>query len=166
MSTYIGKAPLSLVRAAGSITYVYAGQPAPEGIADDDLVRLLDEGYLVEIPDELVPDVVPAPDDPGTGSPGTQPTTVIRPPNVANKAAWLDYRVGLGQITPEQRAGIEAGDVEVTVANLKDDAFMDDWPTLPGEVEHADGSRSAVLRDAVDEPDTDGADPAFAPAQA
>jgi hypothetical protein len=45
----VGKAPLTLVRAGGSMVYVYAGQPVPSGADDADVKRLLDEGFLVEV---------------------------------------------------------------------------------------------------------------------
>jgi hypothetical protein len=124
----IGIAPLTMVRTeAGRTEYVYAGAPAPAGILDEDADRLVAEGFLVEVDDQVLDEaVVVVPD--GSVGPGV---TAIRPANVANKAAWLDYRVALGHLTPEQRAAVETEQLELTVANLKDDAFMDDWATSP-----------------------------------
>lgn len=49
-STYIGKAPLTLVPTLdGTAHYVYRGRPAPEGIVPADLVRLVDEGFLEKV---------------------------------------------------------------------------------------------------------------------
>lgn len=46
-STYIGKAPLTLVPTVdGSMHYVYRGRPAPEGIVPAALDRLVVEGFL------------------------------------------------------------------------------------------------------------------------
>lgn len=48
---YIGKAPLTMVRTtAGSYVHVFAEDAVPADITDDDLKRLLDEGYIVEAP--------------------------------------------------------------------------------------------------------------------
>ena len=142
----LGAAPLTLARTqTGTVLYVYPGQPAV-GLDEEDAARLIGEGFLVEVPDEVVPDVVPTPDDPGTGSPGTAPTTT-RPKKTAPKAAWLAFR------------GVpEADAARFTVQELQDDELMDDWGRSvdePGEVEHADGTRSDTLRDAVDDPDPD-----------
>lgn len=112
---YVGKAPLTLVRTTtGSSEYVYAGAVAPDGIAADDLERLLDEGYLVEVVAE--PEVTPVANDPGTGNLGPD-LTVERPKSVATKQVWVDYRVALDQLLEEQAD-------EVTTDQLKDDEFM------------------------------------------
>lgn len=129
---YIGVAALTLVRTnTGQAAYVYAGAVAPDGILAEDLERLVAEGYLAEIPAQVLPDRVVVPDDPGDGSAGSG-VTVDRPKATAVKSAWLDYRVSTGQLTAEQRAEVHADELDLTVEQLKDDEFMDDWATAPG----------------------------------
>lgn len=112
---HVGVAPLTLVRTtAGRSEYVYAGQVAPEGILDEDLDRLVDEGYLAEL--DVVPTVTVVPDDPGTGNLG-EGVTAERPKQMATKPLWVDYRVAQGLLLPEQAE-------EVTAEQLKDDEFM------------------------------------------
>ena len=113
---FIGAAPLTLVRTtAGPAAYVYAGQPAPAGI-DEQLDRLVAEGYLVEVDDVVLeePDVV-VPDDPGDGSAGPG-ITVERPKRTATKDLWLEFR----GVPAEQASAF-------TVEQLQDDEYMDDW---------------------------------------
>ncbi|WP_156759553.1 hypothetical protein [Microbacterium karelineae] len=46
---YVGKEALTLVRRKdGKISYVYKGDPVPAGVDDDELLRLLDDGFIVE----------------------------------------------------------------------------------------------------------------------
>jgi hypothetical protein len=68
--SYVGVAPLTMIRCENPASYtsVYAGQPVPENIAQDDLKRLVDEGFLAE--------VKAAKDDPGTGDGAGKPTSV------------------------------------------------------------------------------------------
>ncbi|TFV83154.1 hypothetical protein [Blastococcus sp. CT_GayMR16] len=114
---YLGVAPLTMVRTReGKSEYVYAGQPAPAGILPEDAIRLADEGYLLEVEDVVVPDVVVVPDDPATGSAG-EGVTLERPKNLATKPIWLAYRVRQNLITEDLAE-------EVTAAQLKDDEYM------------------------------------------
>ena len=146
MATYVGIEPLTIARTVtGTAVYVYANQPVV-GLDPEDAARLVEEGFLHEVETDAdgIPQAVPVADDPGTGTAigeGSAPATV-RPKNTAPKADWLTFR------------GVPAEDADrFTLPELRDDELMDDW-TQVGEVEHADGTRSATLRDAVDRPGT------------
>lgn len=45
---YVGKAPLTLVKAGDRFVYVYANAPLPVGVADEDVARLLEGDFIVE----------------------------------------------------------------------------------------------------------------------
>lgn len=120
----IGIAPLTLVRTrAGRSEYVYAGALAPEDIVDEDVTRLVNEGFLEEVEDSAVPDEVVVPDDPATGNLG-EGVTVERPKTVSTKDLWVDYRVALNQLTEEQGAQVKADELKVTKEQLQDDDYM------------------------------------------
>jgi sulfur carrier protein ThiS len=64
---YIGVAPLTMVRTkAGGYSMVYADQPVPADITDEDLKRLVDEGFLGQVEAAAAAQAEPA----------TKPTTV------------------------------------------------------------------------------------------
>jgi len=47
----VGKEALTIVKTAtGSHAYVYAGQPVPSDVADEELQRLYDEGFITDAP--------------------------------------------------------------------------------------------------------------------
>lgn len=111
---HIGVAPLTLVRTRTARTeYVYAGQVVPQDILPEDLERLVGDGYLAEV---LEPEVTVVADDSGSGNAG-EGVTLERPKSVANKAAWVDFRVRQQLMLAEQED-------EVTADQLKDDEFM------------------------------------------
>lgn len=47
----VGKEALTIIKtASGSHAYVYAGQPVPGDVADEELQRLYDEGFITDAP--------------------------------------------------------------------------------------------------------------------
>lgn len=111
---HIGKAPLTLVPTLdGTMHYVYAGRPAPQGIVPADLKRLVDEDFLVKVADVEDP---PPVEDPlavvvtadGVEHVGELPATAERPAQAANKDAWVDFAVSQGADRDEAEAKTKA----------------------------------------------------------
>ena len=132
MPSYMGKAPLSLVRTLhGSVEYVYAGHPAPEGIVPEDLDRLVDEGFLVEVPQSpeeakapakkaAAAKKAPAATKTPAGAAETGPAGDVKPPALAAKRdLWVDFRVSQG--IPREAMADEAA---VSKEQLQDDDFV------------------------------------------
>jgi hypothetical protein len=76
MVNYIGKAALTLVRVGGSMAYVYAGEPVPEGATDAEYARLLEDGFIAPL--DAAVDIVAA-----RVVPESQPAVVIVPETVS-----------------------------------------------------------------------------------
>lgn len=113
----VGIAPLTMVRTtAGRSEYVYLGAQAPADILPEDAIRLVAEGFLADVDEVAVADVLVVPDDPGTGAAG-EGVTLERPKNMAAKAAWAEYRIRQSLLTEDL---VE----EVTKPQLQDDGFM------------------------------------------
>lgn len=74
---YIGKAPFTMARTAvGGYVNVLKDDPAPSGLNEEDLKRLVDEGYLEE---------VAAPDESAAADPNEPPA------KSANKGEWVAF---------------------------------------------------------------------------
>lgn len=95
MANYVGIAALTMVRQTnGAYQYVYVGQPVNGDVPDEELERLLDEGFIAELPDEVV-EAVATVDVPPVGGPQ-------RPAQAASKELWVAYAVATGSFTEDE----------------------------------------------------------------
>jgi hypothetical protein len=123
MANYVGKAPLTLVRADGKLAYVYAGEPVPQGVDPDDLKRLVDEEFFVKAAD---PEDPPPIEDPIAGHPFAPP--LVDQFGVASAAASVPSGesgdVGV-VVTPD---GVEhVGELPASAARPAQAANKDAW---------------------------------------